>query len=86
MSIHLKEGTYPLAKKGVPGNLELVRIGDKRLAIKSFHDLSRRFQKNHNLQKRDLLRSAELVQRLFNLGNIESQSLKHHFPTDWKRL
>ena len=38
MSIHLKEGTYPLAKKGVPGNLELVRIGDKKIG---YQELSR---------------------------------------------
>src|SRR6476469_5187068 len=38
MSIHLKEGTYPLAKKGVPDNLELVRIGDKKIG---YQELSR---------------------------------------------
>ena len=38
MSVHLKEGTYPLAKKGVPDNLELVRIGDKKM---NYQELSR---------------------------------------------
>ena len=38
MSVHLKEGTFPLAKKGVPDNLELVRIGDKRM---TYQELSR---------------------------------------------
>jgi len=38
MSVHLKEGTYPLAKKGVPDNLELVRIGDKTM---NYQELSR---------------------------------------------
>lgn len=38
MSIHLKEGTYPLAKKGVPGNLELIKVSDKKM---SYQELSR---------------------------------------------
>jgi len=31
MSIHLKEGTCPFAKKGVPGNLKLVRLEENKL-------------------------------------------------------
>ncbi|HEY7227594.1 MAG TPA: PINc/VapC family ATPase [Nitrososphaeraceae archaeon] len=31
MSVHIKEGTYPFAKKGVPGNLKLVRLEEKIL-------------------------------------------------------
>jgi ATPase len=38
MSIHLKEGTCPLAKRGVPGNLELVKLCDKKM---TYQELSR---------------------------------------------
>ena len=31
MSVHLKENTYPVAKKGKPGEWGLVRVGDKKL-------------------------------------------------------
>ena len=31
MSLHLKEGTYPLAKRGKPGNFKLTKIGDDLL-------------------------------------------------------
>ena len=31
MSIHLKENVVPMAKKGTPGNIKLVKIGSKRL-------------------------------------------------------
>lgn len=31
MSIHLKENVVPMAKKGTPGNIKLVRVGSKRL-------------------------------------------------------
>jgi ATPase len=30
MSVHLKEGTFPMAKRGKPGNFQLVRIGEER--------------------------------------------------------
>ena len=29
MSVHLKEGTFPMAKCGKPGNFELVRLDGK---------------------------------------------------------
>ena len=31
MSIHLKENQKPLGKKGMPGNFELVEVGEKTL-------------------------------------------------------
>ncbi len=30
MSVHLKEGVFPMGKKGKPGNSELVRLGEER--------------------------------------------------------
>lgn len=31
MSVHLKEGTYPMAKRGKPGDFQLVKIGDEKV-------------------------------------------------------
>jgi ATPase len=31
MSVHLKEGTFPMAKRGKPGNFELVRISQEKI-------------------------------------------------------
>ena len=31
MSVHLKEGTFPLAKRGKPGNFQLVKIGQEKI-------------------------------------------------------
>src|SRR3989339_787672 len=30
MSLHIKENTIPVVKKGVPGNLEIVKVSDKK--------------------------------------------------------
>ena len=39
MSVHLKEGTCPFTKKGVPGNLKLVRLEGKRLTAEEVYEI-----------------------------------------------
>ena len=38
MSLHLKEGTYPLAKRGKPGKIDLVKIGNKKLKAEDIEE------------------------------------------------
>jgi len=41
MSIHLKQDTYPFAKKGVPGNLKLVRLEENKLSSDDIHEITK---------------------------------------------
>ncbi|HEY7695845.1 MAG TPA: PINc/VapC family ATPase [Nitrososphaeraceae archaeon] len=41
MSIHLKQDTYPFAKKGVPGNLKLVRLEENRLSSDDIYEITK---------------------------------------------
>ncbi|MEM3143316.1 MAG: PINc/VapC family ATPase [Candidatus Nitrosotenuis sp.] len=41
MSVHLKENNFPLAKKGRPGNFELVKIGEKVLDQKYLDQITK---------------------------------------------
>jgi ATPase len=41
LSIHLKEGTIPMAKRGKVGDFSLVRIADKPLSERDLRDISR---------------------------------------------
>ncbi|MCC7558695.1 MAG: PINc/VapC family ATPase [Methanobacteriaceae archaeon] len=41
MSVHLKENVVPMAKKGRPGNIKLVKIGKKRLSFSEIHGMAR---------------------------------------------
>jgi len=41
MSIHLKQDTYPFAKRGVPGNLRLVRLEENKLTADEIHDITK---------------------------------------------
>src|ERR671932_841348 len=36
MSVHLKEGTFPMAKRGKPGNFNLIKISQEKI---SYHQL-----------------------------------------------
>lgn len=41
MSIHLKEGTSPFAKKGVPGNLKLIRLEENKLSAGEIYEITK---------------------------------------------
>jgi ATPase len=41
MSVHLKEDVVPMAKKGTPGNIKLVKIGSKPLAYQEIEGMAR---------------------------------------------
>ena len=41
MSVHLKEGCVPMAKRGKPGNFKLVKIGDKPLSQEEINEIIR---------------------------------------------
>jgi len=41
MSIHLKEGTCPFAKKGVPGNLKLIRLEENTLSAGEIYEITK---------------------------------------------
>ncbi|MBU4607335.1 MAG: PINc/VapC family ATPase, partial [Methanobacterium sp.] len=41
MSVHLKENVVPMAKKGTPGNIQLVKIGSRPLKHSHIHAMAR---------------------------------------------
>jgi ATPase len=41
MSIHLKEGTCPFAKRGVPGNLKVVQLENEKLSSKEVDEITK---------------------------------------------
>ena len=41
MSIHLKEDTIPMAKKGKPGNVKLVKIGTKPSTFSEINEIAK---------------------------------------------
>lgn len=51
MSIHLKEGTCPFAKRGVPGNLKVVQLENEKLSSKEVDEITKDILEQSRLKK-----------------------------------
>jgi len=51
MSIHLKEGTCPFAKRGVPGNLKVVQLENEKLSSKEVDEITKEILEQSRLKK-----------------------------------
>lgn len=51
MSIHLKEGTFPFAKRGVPGNLKVVQLENEKLSSKEVDEITKDILEQSRLKK-----------------------------------
>jgi len=51
MSIHLKEGTCPFAKRGVPGNLKVVQLENEKLSSKEVDEITKEILEQTRLKK-----------------------------------
>ncbi len=56
MSVHLKEGTFPMAKRGKPGNFQLVKISQEK---STYHQLS------------NIIREVSEASRVIGTGSVE---------------
>jgi ATPase len=56
MSVHLKEGTFPMAKRGKPGNFQLVKIGQEK---STYHQLL------------NIIREVSEASRVTGTGSVE---------------
>jgi ATPase len=56
MSVHLKEGTFPMAKRGKPGNFQLVKISQEKTP---YHQLS------------NIIKEVSEASRVTGMGSVE---------------
>jgi ATPase len=56
MSVHLKEGTFPMAKRGKPGNFQLVKISEEK---STYHQLS------------NIIKEVSEASRVTGTGSVE---------------
>jgi ATPase len=66
MSIHLKEGTCPFAKRGVPGNLKVVQLENEKLSSKEVDEITKEILEQSRLKKglREINRDGATVIQL----------------------
>ena len=66
MSAHLKEGTKPMAKRGKPGDFNLLELEDKILTKEYLSSITTQIVEASRITKQGLLRSQSLVHLLSN--------------------
>ena len=80
MSIHLKEDTYPFAKKGVPGNLKLVRLEENKLSRGEIHDITKEILE-HSRSKNGFMEINKNGDTVIQLGKYRIAITKEPFSS-----
>ncbi len=80
MSIHLKEDTYPFAKKGVPGNLKLVRLEENKLSAVEICDITKEILE-HSRSKNGFMEINKNGATVIQLGKYRIAITKEPFSS-----
>jgi ATPase len=68
-SVHLKQGCVPLAKKGKPGSVELVIIGDKKLTEKDLKSIEKQVLSKVRIEENSFVEIGKHGAMVIQLGN-----------------
>ena len=68
MSIHLKEDTIPMAKKGKPGNVKLVKIGTKPSTFSEINEIDKEIRNKARRNKKIFLESDKIGSTVVQAG------------------
>lgn len=68
MSIHLKEDTIPMAKKGKPGNVKLVKIGTKPSTFSEINEIAKEIRNKSRRNPKIFLESDKIGSTVVQAG------------------
>lgn len=68
MSIHLKEDTIPMAKKGKPGNVKLVKIGTKHSTFSEINEIAKEIRNKARRNPKIFLESDKIGSTVVQAG------------------
>lgn len=68
MSIHLKEDTIPMAKKGKPGNVKLVKIGTKPSTFSEINEIAKEIRNKARRNPKTFLESDKIGSTVVQAG------------------
>lgn len=68
MSIHLKEDTIPMAKKGKPGNVKLVKIGTKPSTFSAINEIAKEIRNKARRNPKTFLESDKIGSTVVQAG------------------
>ncbi len=79
LSVHLKEGAVPMAKRGRVGDFNLVRIGDRPLYERELRDLSREIQERTKADPEGYVEIEKMGATIIQLGPMRIAIAKPPF-------
>lgn len=84
MSVHLREGVLPHAKKGVPGKWEFVAIRKKKIAHEEIKDISREIIETSGMRKDGFIEIERPGSTIVQLGSYRIVITKPPFSDGWE--
>ena len=84
MSVHLKEGTPPFAKRGFPGSWKFVQIADSKLSQKSVQHIGREIIEEANIRKDSFIEIERPGSTIVQLGSFRIVITKPPFSDGWE--
>lgn len=79
LSVHLKEGAVPMAKRGKVGDFSLVRLGDKLLSDKELRDVSREIFERVKVDPEGAVEIEKMGATVIQLGTMRIAITKPPF-------
>lgn len=79
LSVHLKEGAVPMAKRGKVGDFSLVRLGDKPLSDKELRDISREIFERVKVDPEGAVEIEKMGASVIQLGTMRIAITKPPF-------
>src|SRR3989338_4255928 len=70
MSLHLKEGTMPVAKRGMPGKFELVRLSEERMTAEQLEKLIKEIMDAARYEDDSFVEVCGYTASVVQLGNM----------------
>ncbi|MBI4170098.1 MAG: Flp pilus assembly complex ATPase component TadA [Candidatus Aenigmarchaeota archaeon] len=70
MSLHLKEGTAPMAKRGTPGNIALVKVSDEKLTAEQLEEIIREVMDAARYEEDSFIEVAGHTASVIQLGDM----------------
>lgn len=84
MSVHLKEGCFPFAKKGGPGSWEFVKIGDKKLSRHELEHINRKVSQQANSRHDSFVEEETKGITIIQLSNFRIVITRPPFSDGWE--
>ena len=76
MSLHLKEGTFPYGKKGMPGNWKLTKLGNKIFSKDTMQKITKEIVEKARVVEKSFIEISRPGLTIVQYGNLRIVMVK----------